>query len=257
MNGKALGLFVAIIFPLSFFLFFDHCDYYQLIGKKNRPVLPRYIPAAQTSSDSSGQAAGILKNDTLWHQVPPFSFVAQTGDTISEKTFANKIYVADFFFSHCPGICPKMSMQLQRIQREFKTDDDIRILSHTVDPARDTPARLREYADLYEVDSTKWFMVTGNKPDLYAQARKGYYVVANEGDGGEEDFIHTEKFMLVDKDRVIRGYYDGTDPKEVERLMVDIKVLKLEYPQKKRLPSIELNRERALEDRAAGRRQPH
>jgi protein SCO1/2 len=134
---------------------------------------------------------------------------------------------------------------MQRIQRQFKNDDDIRLLSHTVDPERDDAERLAEYADMYEADSSKWFFVTGDKKALYHQARKGYFLNATEGDGGPEDFIHSERIVLVDKDKVIRGYYDGTDPESVNKLMVDIKILQLSYSRGKSRKVLELDRERA------------
>lgn len=237
MKNKFVALLIAIIFPVAFFLVFDHFDTWKVLGRKNQPKLKRYIPLTDTNASSTGHQA----NDTVWHTIPDFSFLAHTNKTITQAKFKDKIYVADFFFTNCPGICPKMSTQLARVQDEFRADKDILLLSHTVDPARDTVATLAQYASLYEADSSKWFFVTGDKKVLYEQARKGYFITATEGDGGEDDFVHSEKLVLVDKSGVIRGYYDGTKEAEVNQLMIDIKVLQLEYPREKR-KKIELRR---------------
>jgi len=227
MNNKIIAFLIAFIIPLFFFFVIDYLDILNIMGRGNQPKLKRYI--AITPENDIDSTYAVRVNDTLWHTVPPFSFDGHTGQKITEQTFKNKIIVTDFFFTHCPGICPKMTKQLTRVQQEFRDDDEVMILSHTVDPARDTIQRLIEYADMYEADSTKWIFVTGTKKDLYHQARKGYFITATEGDGGEEDFVHSEKIVLVDKNRIIRGYYDGTNPEEVNRLMVAIKLLKLEY----------------------------
>lgn len=220
-----IGLLIVLIFPLVFFWFFDRD------GVPKRPKLKRYIPLEVGTQ----QANAINIKDTLWHTIPPFSFTAQNNQLVTNETFKGKIYVADFFFTHCPGICVKLSKNLQLVQKAFKPDDDIMVLSHTVDPVRDTPQRLSEYADRYEADSTRWFFVTGDKKTLYDQARYGYFVSATEGDGGEDDFVHTEKLVLVDPQGVIRGYYDGTDSIEVNRLVRDIVILKLEFPTPRRV----------------------
>lgn len=224
--NKIIGIIIAFIAPIVFFFIFDYFDIYQVIGRKNQPKLPRYLPITEVVADSANAKR---VNDTLWHVVPPFSFMAHNGKTVTEQDFKNKIWVVDFFFANCPGICPKMTNELKRVQREFRTDTALVILSHTVDPVRDTLEALQRYAEANEVDSTRWLLLTGDKKAIYDQARHGYYVSASEGDGGPEDFVHTEKFVLVDKDRIIRGFYDGTNPEEVNKMMTDIRVLELEY----------------------------
>jgi len=250
MNSKMLGFFIAIIIPVGFFLVFDHFDVFNVLGKKNRPVLKRYFPlAANETQDNS-----ILVKDTAYHTIPPFKFLAHTGDSISNETFKDKIFVADFFLTNCPGICPKMSSQLRRVQAEFREDDDLCILSHTVDPERDDKETLATYARMFEADDEKWFFVTGEKPILYEQARKGYFITATEGDGGPEDFVHSEKLVLVDKNQIIRGYYDGTDSTDVNQLMIDIKILELEYNKGGR-PELVLDREKAAENAKTSNKQ--
>ena len=233
MKSKILGLFIALAVPVAFYFYFSN---------KEVPPIPRLKRYLALTPEEADTMPHIKHNDTLWHILPPFEFLGHNGKTITQKTFEDKIFVADFFFTNCPGICPKMSGQLARVQNEYRYDEEIMLLSHTVDPQRDTLQALAAYAELYGALPNKWLFVTGDKKALYHQARKGYYITATEGDGGEEDFVHSEKLVLVDKDKVIRGYYDGTDTLSVNRLMFDIKLLKLEYPQKSTEP--ELRRKR-------------
>ena len=162
--------------------------------------------------------AGVDGTDTIYHSVQPFSFINQFNDAVSDKTIANKIYVADFFFATCQSICPKMSSQLVHVQNAFKNDKDILILSHTVNPAHDT----------VEVLKNKWHFLTGNKKEIYDMARYSYLVNALEDDGTAEGFLHSELFILVDAQKRIRGMYDGTDSVAVVKLIADIKLLKQE-----------------------------
>ena len=168
--------------------------------------------------------------DTIYHSIPSFSFLNQDGQTITDETYEGKIYVADYFFATCQSICPKMATQLLRVQEKFSyTKGLVQILSHTVDPEHDSVPVLRSYADMVHADTKMWNFVTGDKKELYDIARNGYLVNAMEGDGGPEDFIHSELFVLVDKEKHIRGIYDGTDIKAVNDLLDDIKVLIAEY----------------------------
>jgi protein SCO1/2 len=173
------------------------------------------------------------EDDTIYHSVPAFSFVNQEGKIVNNNDYEGKIYVADFFYVKCKGICPKMASQLQRVQERFKNDNTIMILSHTVNPEQDSVEALARYAEEMHVDPKKWNLVTGGKKELYDIARNGYYVTTLEGDGGEEDFIHSETFVLVDLDKHIRGIYDGTNTADVDRMMRDMTVLKQEAAGKK------------------------
>ena len=166
------------------------------------------------------------------HVIPPFSFTNQYGKETNQNTAEGKIYVCDYFFTTCQSICPKMSNQLMRVYDKYKSRTDFLILSHTVDPETDTVQQLLSYAKQHGVTDEKWLFLTGSKKDLYALARKGYMLNAEEGNGGEEDFIHTQNFALIDKEKHIRGYYDGTDSAEVNRLMTDIQLLFDEYAYK-------------------------
>lgn len=168
------------------------------------------------------------------HVVGDFSFQNQMGETITQQNLKGCIYVADFFFTTCGSICPKMTKQLQRLQIEFKGDSNFKILSHTVNPSYDTVLVMKAYAERFEADPKQWWFLTGSKKELYLMARKSYLVVPDENDpnfqhGDESDFIHTENFVLIDPDKRIRGMYDGTNENEVSELIKDIYDLKREY----------------------------
>jgi protein SCO1/2 len=170
------------------------------------------------------------EKDTIYHSIAPFKFVNQNGDTITEKNYEGKIYVADYFFTTCKSICPKMATELQRVQQKFAyTNGMVQLLSHTVDPEHDSVPVLNAYSKLVHADTKMWNFVTGDKKELYDMARYSYLVNAMQGDGGPDDFIHSELFVLVDKEKHIRGIYDGTDIKAVNNLLDDIKVLIAEY----------------------------
>jgi len=152
-----------------------------------------------------------------------FAFTNQQGKTITPREIGNVVYVADYFFATCPGICKEMSSQLQRVYTAFEKEPNVKIVSYTSKPEEDSVEVLMNYAIQHGVkDHDKWIFLTGDKHNLYETARKQYAIVNEEGDGGEDDFIHTERFVLVDQDQYIRGYYDGTDSSEVNRLMKDI-----------------------------------
>ncbi len=172
--------------------------------------------------------------DTVYHVIPPFKLQAHTGNEVSNQSMAGNIYIADFFFTTCPSICPVMSKHLTRVQNAFEKEKDVKILSFTVDPKRDTINALAAYARKFGADTSKWLFVTGDKKDIYSLAREGFFLSTSEGDGGEEDFIHSPKFVLVDKKGMIRGYYDGTDTVEVKRLMRDVVNLIVENEKKKK-----------------------
>lgn len=174
---------------------------------------------------------GPENQDTLYHTIQSFAFVNQYNDTITEKTVDGKIYVADFFFATCQSICPRMSTQLVNVQNAFKTDSDVLILSHTVNPSHDTVQVLNAYAQTYGAIENKWHLLTGSKKAIYDMARYSYLVNAVEDDGTPEGFLHSELFILVDSGKRIRGMYDGTDSVAVAKLIADIKLLKQEKHQ--------------------------
>jgi len=166
------------------------------------------------------------------HRVGPFSFTNQEGKTITEKDLEGKIYVTEYFFTTCQGICPKMNDQMARVYQAYRGQSDVAILSHTVDPETDTVEQMKRYSMKFEADPTQWFFLTGDKQALYSMAINGYLVAAVEDTTQKDilpDFIHSEKFVLVDKEKHIRGIYDGTQAPEVDKLIKDIAELRKEY----------------------------
>ncbi|WP_081207984.1 SCO family protein [Salegentibacter sediminis] len=164
-----------------------------------------------------------------YHSVADFKLINQNGDTITQDFYRDKIYVADFFFTTCLTICPVMTDHMLKIQEKIKDDPEVLLLSHTVFPKTDSVPVLKEYAEEKGVIDAKWNLVTGDKKHIYELARKSYLASKSNGDGGPYDMIHTENFVLVDKQKRIRGFYDGTDPEAIEELMDDIRILKAEY----------------------------
>ena len=212
--------FFAVLGVLSVIIVFL---FYNALKPEER--LPIYQPnmVSATLVDSSMQYV------RKYHSIADFKLVNQNGDTITQNTYAGKIYVADFFFTTCPSICPVMTANLAEVQDEFKDDNEVLLLSHSVTPEIDSVAQLKKYAIEKGVIDQKWNLVTGDKKQIYELARKSYLAVMDDGDGGAYDMIHTENFMLIDKERRIRGYYDGTNKEEVEKLIRDIEILKSTY----------------------------
>ena len=167
---------------------------------------------------------GKIVTDTIYPQIPSFIFINQDSQRVTNKTFAQKIYVSSFFFTACLTICPKMKTQLLRVYKQFKNNNQVGLLSHTLDPGRDSVAALREYAHRLGVASTKWHFVTGSKDSIYAIASK-YMVSATKADQKTGGVVHSGAFVLVDANRQVRGIYDGTKPEKVEALLADIGIL--------------------------------
>ena len=167
--------------------------------------------------------------DTL-HSIPSFSLINQDGDTINERTFENKIYVTDFFFTICPGICPKMTANMAIIQDEFLSDSEVLLLSHSVTPNRDSVPVLKEYALSKGIQSNKWHLATGDQGEIYELGRKAYFIEEDLGmEKDIDEFLHTENFVLIDKNKHIRGIYNGLNKAAVRQLITDIKTLKEEF----------------------------
>ena len=161
-----------------------------------------------------------------YHSIADFKLINQNGDTVTQEQYAQKIYIADFFFTTCPTICPVMTANMVDIQKIIQDDDEVMLLSHSVTPEIDSVPQLKKYALEKGVIDAKWNLVTGDKKQIYELARKSYLAVLDDGDGGPYDMIHTENFILVDKERRIRDFYDGTSSDEVAQLLEDLKVLK-------------------------------
>jgi protein SCO1/2 len=192
-------------------------------------TLPVYQPADFNPELVDPEISHVKK----YHTVADFALINQNGDTITQKDYAGKIYIADFFFTTCPTICPVMTENMVYLQEQLITDPEVLLLSHSVTPEIDSVPRLKEYALKKGVVDSKWNLVTGDKPQIYNLARKSYMAVKTDGDGGPFDMIHTENFVLVDKERRIRGTYDGTKREEMDRLLEDLGILKANYRNKK------------------------
>lgn len=215
---KYLVLFAILFLPTIAYLFFVR-------GEHNFAHLP-FI----TYTDING----VEQN----RKAPDFSFTNQNGETITEQDLRGNIYLVDFFFTSCPSICPIMTANMMKIQDRFSHYDEFRLVSHTVDPKRDTPEKLKEYADDRKIDLTKWHFLTGQKDSLYTVAYD-YLCSAMEDSLADGGFLHTEYFVLVDKEGFLRsreddngniiGVYDGTDAHQIRDLIDDIKVLMAEY----------------------------
>jgi protein SCO1/2 len=187
------------------------------------------LPIIQPPMVNSELVDSSLVDVRKYHKIANFSLINQNGKVITQENYKDKIYVADFFFTTCQTICPIMTDHMCFIQKEFKDDDDIMLLSHSVTPEIDSVAQLKRYAIKKGVKDAKWNLVTGDKKQIYDLARKSYLAVKDYGNGDQYDMIHTENFLLIDKKRQIRGYYDGTNPDEIKRLIADIRILKKEY----------------------------
>jgi len=165
-----------------------------------------------------------------FHKIPSFSLTNQLGEVVTEKTFENKIYIADFFFTTCPGICPKMTANMKVLQDTFIDDEDILLLSHSVTPETDSVNALKRYAENRGVIDSKWHLVTGNRKQVYDLGRQSYFAEEDLGeDKTEDDFLHTENFLLIDKNRHIRGIYNGLNTTAIQQLIADVKTLQKEY----------------------------
>lgn len=205
---------------LQFILFLSSCS--RINNLKELPILGRKQVVPNMDS-------GVLTYDTTYHQIADFSFVDQDSSIITNDTFQGKIYIADFFFTTCPTICPIMKAQMLRVYEKFIDNDYVMILSHTIDPNYDTVALLHEFADRLGVSSNKWHFVTGQQEKIYDIGQNSYMVSALEDQNEPGGYIHSGAFILVDKDRHIRGMYDGTKEDQVNRLIKDIPRLLKEY----------------------------
>jgi protein SCO1/2 len=174
----------------------------------------------------------VVGSDTVYHIIANFKFVDQDSAMVTNETFRDKIYVADFFFTSCRTICPIMKTQMLRVYDSLQNQNDVLLLSHTIDPEYDTVALLHDFAERLGVKSNKWHFVTGVKDSIYKIAQTSYFATAMEDKSEPDGFIHNGAFLLIDKDRRIRGKYDGTKDEDVNRLLADIRRLRKEYEKK-------------------------
>lgn len=201
--------------------------------KKNKTVVEtsrtEYLPYYKEESFTPNWLTPGSKEEQDFHKIPDFKLTNQLGETVTQQTFQDKIYITDFFFTICPGICPQMTYNMSKLQQEFKNDSDVLLLSHSVMPSSDSVSVLKEYAEIHDVIDNKWHLVTGDKEQIYKLGRDSYFV---ENDLGEpksiDDFLHTENFLLIDKNKHIRGIYNGLNRASIMQLITDVKTLQLE-----------------------------
>ena len=193
-------------------------------------LLPiKKLPVYQPAMVNFELVDSTIQHKKKFHRIADFSLTNQNGKTVTQKDFKGKIYVADFFFTTCPNICIAMTDNLLKVQEKIKNNHNVMLLSHSVTPKIDSVTQLKKYAIEKGVIDKKWNLVTGDKKEIYELARKSYLAVKEDGDGGPFDMIHTENFILVDPDRRIRGFYDGTDLEEIQRLLEELEILTQEY----------------------------
>ncbi len=190
------------------------------------PVKSSYeLPILGRKEFVEKEVNGQTVTDTLYHTIAPFEFLDQDSTIITNATFNNQVYVADFFFTSCPTICPVMKQQMLRVYQAYENDPEVAIISHTIDPTHDTVALLKDFAQKLGVSSSKWHFVTGDKDEIYDLGEQSYMVVANEDEEAPGGYIHSGAFLLIDKKGRIRGVYDGTVAEQVDVLINDIKRL--------------------------------
>lgn len=217
---KFLFITLAVLSAIIISLFYS-----ALTPKKRLPV---YQPASVNNELVDESIQHVKK----YHTIADFELYNQNGKRITAADYKDKIYVADFFFTTCPSICPIMTDHMRIIQQEIINDDEVLLLSHSVTPQIDSVSILKSYAEEKGVIDKKWNLVTGDKKQIYELARKSYLVAKDEGNADKYDLIHTENFVLVDKEKRIRGFYDGTNEEDIQKLLEDIRILKDEYQRK-------------------------
>jgi len=212
-NYKWIGLSIVVWGIVSI------CLFYTILKPIER------LPVFQPASVNSELVDTTIVHKINYHKISDFSLINQNGEIVTQKKYENKIYVADFFFTTCQSICPIMTKNMKDIQDKLIKDSEILLLSHTVFPEIDSVEVLKKYAIDNSVIDSKWDLVTGDKKEIYDLARKSY-LAAKDNSFSKYDMIHTENFVLIDKKKQIRGFYDGTDKEEINRLLVDIEILK-------------------------------
>lgn len=216
----ASGLWLLV----SGLLFFSCSgEHKKSFSERKNSKLP-YLVAEPDTLDANG--------DTIFHRIASYTLTDQNGEPFGPDQLKGKIYVAEFFFASCKGICPIMTGQVQRVQDAFRGNKRVAILSHTVDPVRDTVAALAAFAKEHNAENGQWYFLTGEAKSIYRVARQNYKLPEPFADvKGPEDFFHSSQVALIDSERYIRGYYDATNPKEIDKLVKDITILLSETPQ--------------------------
>ena len=235
MNKSALlGLLVALVLPLVCYVIMKN------VGEHAVDMPRRYFADSLIEKDVDGKHT----TDTVWHQIPEFQLTNQFGKVVTPDSMHGKVWVVNTFFTRCPNICPGLTRNIRKLQQSFEnpknkkyTDTPIvRFLSISVDPVRDSVQELKKWADRFYVNNDNWDLLTGPRKAIYDLLLYDFKLSAQDGEGIDSNFIHTEKVMLVDRDRIVRGFYNGLDSVEMAKLASDIGILSLEKDRKK--PSV-------------------
>ena len=231
MNKKAIyGILLTVLLPLVGYVYLKNAT------ESAAPMPRHFIPDSVVTRTKNGKQY----NDTIWHKLPDFKFTNQLGQTVSWSDMEGKIVVADFFFTHCPTICPGMTNNMKSLQNGIKSTevvgntkaDFIQFLSFSIDPERDSVERLKKWADRFQIDPQNWWLLTGDRQQIYDMSIKDMKLLAQDGGPVDSNFLHTDYFVLIDKNRNIRGYYHGLDTNALSQLSEDIVLLSMERDRK-------------------------
>ncbi len=227
MNKKAFyAILLAVALPLLGYFFIKR------FGETAIVMPPHYFMDTVITKTVKGKKI----QDTVWQKIPDFSLVNQQGDSVSWEDLRGKVVVADFFFTHCPTICPRLTTNMRWVQQSInnsrrvgdKTPEFIHFLSFSIDPERDSVPRLKQWADRFQVNPGQWWLLTGNKKEIYDLAINEMKIGVVDGEGVDTSFIHTDHFVLIDSNRHVRGYYHGLDTTSLKQLSNDIIFLSME-----------------------------
>lgn len=222
---KFVAILVVLIFPIGSYL------YVNSLSKKAVTMPKRYFFDTVLSVTKDGKTFP----DTVWHKIKPFTLTNQFGKKVSFDDLKGKVIIANFIFTSCPSICPTLTRNMKKLQDAFiKTDTIVRFISFTVDPVRDNPEKLKAFGDKFLINHDTWWMLTGTKNEIYDIALNEFKANIAQQDGVDSNFIHTDKFFLVDKDRVLRGWYDGLDSVRLDQIIKDVVLLNMERDKKKK-----------------------
>ncbi len=220
-----LALLVVVALPVASYLFVNNLS-------KDAVGMPRryFFDSVVVKTEKGRQV-----NDTVWHKIRPFKLKNQFGREVGLEDFGGKVIVADFFFTSCPSICPTLTRNMKKLQGAFKkTDTMVRFVSFTIDPLRDTVQKVKAYGDKFGIDHDTWWMLTGDKKEIYDIALNEFKASVAENGNIDTGFVHTDKFFLIDRDRVVRGWYNGLDSANLDRLIKDIVLLNMERDKKRK-----------------------
>lgn len=220
-----LALLMVTLLPIASYLFVSN------LSKDAIKMPRRYFYDTVMVKIEKGKKV----NDTVWHKVRPFKLKNQFGKEVGLDDWGGKIIIADFFFTSCPSICPKLTRNMKKLQTAFKkTDSLVRFVSLTVDPVRDSVQALKAYGDKFGIDHDTWYMLTGDRNELYDIALNEFKASIASNGNIDTGFIHTDRFFLLDRDRVVRGWYNGLDSVNLDKLIKDVVLLNMERDKKKK-----------------------